>query len=610
SDPRAREHLTYVGPTASKGPAVIVQNGIDRPLHVVGYPNAASTQNRAVPINPIDTPVAARATVPEAGVFDSLPVVAGAATATASAGGAFTAATGGSVGASGGSWVWTTGNAVVVGDWGQIVMDTDSMSVLGGPDLRAVPQIGLVVEADDDSWWDAVKLWANVNYDGGGYGWELIHDPTAPPGSAKNNRVHVLTNKTGVVVSAYAFDDKSHGGYSLASINGLKIEVADALLSAASTFRVHWVYASGWVPGTAQYAVARKAGLSESESGGVFLSQGAFGETTTFLRTAATTSAGTTLETSNARFLHPMFQSGNVPTDFVFPIDARLFYHYRVPVVNPWMVELSGAYADTWSVYRKDPGDAEFYLAYDLQVGVYNSILQTWGLTNGSEGGIYSSEDAVPPERKDYRRRVPDTYNEPTPIGQAGVFVDKRLYSGTLVKDPQGDNFVCGSVMVSEEGYPGRFRRYGRFDSGDNDPSSGYEVRLGAEEVMALGVLQGSGSAQVTSVYCVTDRAFYSIDRVLNGNRLFNIRRIAPSGTQSRRGTASMGTELYWLDQVRALRSTQSGLPDLSQASVQDRLDAVVDWDGVCVSTFRNRLFIARGERVLTYIAGYWESDD
>lgn len=619
SDPRAREHLTYVGPTASKGPAVIVQNGVDRPLHVVGYPDASATDSRAVPIKKIATPVAARAAVAEAGVFDSLPVASGAVTVGANAGGTFTAPLGGSVarvGAAGDySWEWKTGTSLSVGDYGQVVMDTESMSAFGGALPRSVPQVGFVVEAGDGSWWDCVKVWANVSYDGGAYGWELIHDPNAAPGSSKNNRVHVLTNAAGFVVSAYSFDDKSQGGYTLVNVNGIKIEVDSARLSTSSTFRVHWVYASGWVPGAAQYAVARKAALSESESGGVLLAQGAFGKTTTALREPWTNAGdGTALDTANARFRHPMVQGGSLPPDFVFPVDPRLFYHYRVPVVNPWMSEVTGAFADTWSVYRKDPGDAEFYHAADVQVATYSAIGQAWALAlNPAEGALFAMDDTVPPEDKDYRRRAPDTYNEPTPVGASAVFTNKRHFVGVAVKDAQGNNVVGNSVFVSEEGYAGRFRAFGRFDSPEGDPSSGYEVRLGVEDVKALVAADGPRTnAAVSSVFCLTDRSLYSIDRVLDGKRLFNVRRIASIGTQTRHTAVGAGGLLLWIDGSRALRSSARSLPDLSGSQVQGRLDSVADadWHMVQAARFKGRLYIARKERVLTYLDEMWESDD
>ena len=624
SDEDARDHLGYLGPTDSHGPAVVVQNGVDRPLRIVGFPDAGVTDLRAAKVVPIEAPTNVRSAVAEAGVNDALPVRSGAVTTAATAGGTFTAATGGHVQQSGAAgsydWEWKAGTTVTPGDTGDIVMDTDDMSLLGGSDLRSVPQIGLVVEASDDSWWDCVKLWANVSYNGGAYAWELIHDPGASASAAKNNRVHVPTNVDGTIVSAYAHGKIDTGTVLLATMNGLRIEVASDKLTPGSTFKVSWVYASGWTPGTAQYAVSRFAAMSEAESGGVLVGSGAFGLDTTGLRERwASFNDPLTLDRSNARFLHPAMRGGSLPPEFVFPIDPRLFYTYRVPVLNPTQSELDSTFCDTWSVYRKDPGEGDFNLVRRVEVGEWNGA--AWSLSrNPNEGELFYWTDTVPPESKVARRRAPDAFTEVTPVGTCAVYANKRQYVGAPLQDTSGTNTVANAVKISEEGYPGRFRSVVRFDSAtDPDASSGFEARLGTEEVRALVAVDGpTTTAGVSSVLCLTDRSLYSIDRVLGGARLFNVRRVAPFGTQSKHAAVDAKGSLIWLDQARAVRSSDRALPDLSRGWVQDRLDAASDLGFTQAALHKGRVYFSRAvegqknARVLVYLldAAMWESDD
>ncbi len=613
SDENAREHLTYLGPTDSQGPAVVAQNGIDPPLHIIGFPDASVTANRAVPIKRIDAPTHARCAVAEAGVLDSLGVRTGVVTPGATANGTFTAATAGHVQRAGSAgdyrWEWKAGTTVTVGDYGEIVMDADSMSLFA--DGRSVPQIGLVVEAQDGSWWDSVKVWAHIAYDGGAYNWELIHDPTAAASSAMNNRVHVPTNVEEIFVSAYAYARRTSDQYFSISMNGIRLEVASDRLTPATTFKVYWVYAGGWVPGTAQYAVSRKAALNEAESGGVLIASGAFGLATTQLRaTWPSYNDPVTLDGANARFLHPGVQGGSLPAYFVFPVDPRLFYTYRVPVLNPLLSELDASYVDTWSVYRKDPGDAEFQLVKNVELASWNGV--EWGLDlNSGEGALFYWQDWVAPEEKDYRRRAPDAFNETTPIGACAVYANKRQFVGAAILDSTSTNAVGNVVKISEEGYPGRFRSLVRFDGVDDlDPASGFEARLGIEEVRALVVVDGRTDS--SGVLCITDSSLYSIERIAGGSRLFNVRRIAPFGTQSKHAFADVKGSLIWIDQSRAVRSSASGLPDLSRTFVQDRLDAIADLALVQAVLHRGRVYFSRAQSVLVYNleAEMWESDD
>jgi hypothetical protein len=625
SDEGARSHLTYLGTTDSLGPAVVVQNGVDRPLRAVGFPNASVTDLRAAPIVPLDPPTNARSAVAEAGVNDALPVRSGAVTTAATAGGTFTAATGGHVqqtGAAGShQWEWQAGATVTPGDTGDVVMDAASMSLLGGEGPRSVPQIGLVVESSDDSWWDCVKVWANVSYNGGAYAWELLHDPGATASSAKNNRVHVPTNVDGTIVCAYAFGKRDTGTFLTVAMNGLRIEVASDKLTPSSTFKVSWVYASGWIPGTAQYAVSRTAAMSEAESGSVLVGSGSFGLDTTGLRDKwASFNDPLTLDRSNARFLHPALRGGSLPPEFVFPIDPRLFYKYRVPVLNPTQSELEGTFCDTWSVYRKDPGEAEFCLVRRVEIAEWSG--SAWSLSlNANEGELFYWTDTVPPEGKTTRRRAPDAFTEVTPIGSCAVYANKRHYVGAPLLDASGTNTVANAVKISEEGYPGRFRSVVRFDSsGEQDASSGFEARLGLEEVRALVAVDGpTTTAGVSSVLCLTDRSLYAIDRVLGGTRLLNVRRVAPFGTQSKHAAVDADGSLIWLDQSRALRSSERGLPDLSRGWVQDRLDEVSDLARVQAALHKGRIYVSRAveqgqknSRVLVYSlhSAMWESDD
>ena len=626
ADPEARKHLDFLGPTDSLGPAVVVQNGVDAPLRVVGYPDASVTAYRCVPVRAIKAPTNARATVAEAGVNGSLPVRGGAVTTGATPGGTFDAATGGHVqqlGAAGSYyWQWLTGATINVGDTGDVVMNTDAMSLFGGsPVPKSVPQIGLVVEAEDGTWWDCVKVWANVDYDGGGYNWELIHDPSASAGSALNDRVHVETNKDGIVVSAYAYGERSSSDFTTITMNGLRLEVASDGLTPATKFMVYWVYGGGWVPGTAQYAVSRKAATSEAESGGVIVASGAFGLQTTNLRQRwASLNSPMSLEGANARFRHPIAQGGSLPPDFVFPIDPRLFYVYRVPVLNPHIAEVEATYDETWAVYRKDPGDAEFLLVKNVELARRNGT--AWELVlNSGEGALFYWTDEHAPEEKDARRRAPDAFTEVTPVCACAVYANKRLYVGATLQDSSGTNAVASVVKISEEGYPGRFRSFVRFDgAGDEDPASGFEARLGVEEPKGLVAVDGPETvAGVSSVLCLTERSLYSIDRVLGGSRLFNVRRVAPFGTQSKHAATDTKGALLWLDQSRAVRLSSRALPDLSRANVQGRLDSAVDLHRAQAAYHKGRVFIARAveegagnARVLVYDLEEqrWESDD
>lgn len=613
SDPEVRAHLNYLGSTDSLGPAVVVQNGSDLPRRVVGFPDPSVTDFRFLPITPIEAPSHARSMTVEAGVLDSLPVSSGAVTTAATPGGTFTAATGGHVlqtGSTGAyAWEWKSGTTVTPGDTAEFVMDSDDMDVYANG--KSAPQIGLVVDAEDASWWDCTKLWAHVSVDGGAYAWELVHDP----GGTKNNRAHVPTNVDETVVSAYSMARRTSDLVSDVKVNGLRIEVASDRLTPATKFVVRWVYASGWVPGTAQYAVARQAALNEAESGGVILASGTFGLETTAMRGEwESYNAPPSIDRANARFVSPVARGGgSLPADFVFPIDPRLFYLYRVPVVNPTLTELSTCFADTWSVYRKDPGDSEFLLVTDLQVGEWDGA--AWTLSNAAgEGGLFYLDDTVSPEERDDRRRAPDAFNRVTPIGKCAVYANKRLYVGEALIDASGTNVVTNIVRISEEGSPGRFRSQVRFDGlAELDPSSGYEARLGVEDVQALVAVDGTGTG--SSVHCLTDRSLYAIDRSTSGGRLFNVRRVAPFGTQSPHAATVYAGGLLWLDSDRALRDSRN-LHDLSYGLVQGRLDSATNSDKAIACVFRSRAYVARetedGVRVLVYNlqSRAWESDD
>jgi hypothetical protein len=606
SDEDVRAHVSYLGSTDSQGPAVVAQNGIDRPLHIVGYPLSSVTGLRAAPIVPIDAPTQARSAVAEAAAFDALDVRSGAVTPGATANGTFTATDGGHVQQVGSAddcaWEWKAGTTVTPGDYGEIVMDSDSMSLYDG--VRSVPQIGLVVEAEDGSWWDGVKLYANVSYDGGAYDWELIHDPAA----SLNNRVHVPTNVEEIVVSAYAFARRE--GYFSIAMNGLRIVVANDRLTPSSTFKVRWVYAGGWVPGTAQYVVSRKAALNEAESGGVLIASGAFGLASTALRGGwQSYNAPTSFEGSNARFLHPAARGGSLPADFVFPVDPRLFYAYKVPTVNPYVDELEDTFAETWCVYRKDPGESDFMLVMNVELAAWDG--NEWLISDFGEGDLFTVDDTIAPEEKDPRRRAPGAFNEVTPIGSCAVYANKRQYVGAPMIDASGQNTVGNVVKISEEGYPGRFRSLVRFDGIDDaDPASGYEARLGVEDVRALVVVDGRTDS--SSVLCLTDRSLFSIERAGGTSRLFNVRRIAPFGTQSPSTAVDAKGAMLWIDQSRAVRSSASGLPDLSRTFVQSRIDEINDISQVQAALHKGRVYFAHEDRVLVFNleGAFWESRD
>ncbi len=606
SDPEARTHLNFLGSTNSLGPAVIVQNGIDLPLRAVGFPDASITQYRLVPITPIEAPTQARSMLAVADVFDSLPVGTGAVTTAATPGGTFTAATGGHVlrtGSAGSyAWEWKTGTSVTVGHTGEVVMDSEVMEAFA--EGRSVPQIGIVVDAEDASWWDCIRVWAHVAYDGGAFDWELVHDPLAD----RNNRVHVPTNVDATVVSAFTFPRRTSDLCSQIEVNGLRIEVANDRLTPESKFIVRWVYASGWVPGTAQYAVSRKAALNEAESGGVIVASGGFGLDTTAMRSLwASHNDQPSLDRTNARFVSPLARGGgSVPPDFVFPIDPRLFYLYRVPVVNPTIAELGATFAETWSVYRKDPGEDDFLLVQHVQVGEWAG--DEWALSlDPEEGGLFTVEDVSAPEDRDVRRRAPDAFNGVTPVGLCSVFANKRLYVGESLVDASGTNRVTNVVRISEEGQPARFRSRVLFDGlADQDPSSGFEARLGVEDVRALVAVDGSRAD--SSVFCLTERSLYAIDRS-NNDRLFNVRRVAPYGAHASGAAVEVAGRLLWLDHEKRVRSSHA-LDDLSYGKVQSRLD---ESDTVHATAHKGRLYMARpGNRVLVYhlLEEYWESDD
>jgi hypothetical protein len=170
---------------------------------------------------------------------------------------------------------------------------------------------------------------------------------------------------------------------------------------------------------------------------------------------------------------------------------------------------------------------------------------------------------------------------------------------------------VSNVVKISEEGYPGRFRSLVRFDGVDDvDSASGYEARLGIEDVRALVAVDGHSDS--SGVLCLTDRSLFSIDRSGGAARLFNVRRVAPFGTQSRGAQVDVKGSLLWLDHSRAVRSSAGGLPDLSRTFVQDRLDAIAEVAGVQAVLHRGRVYFAHDERALVYNleAGMWESHD
>ena len=567
--------------------------------------------------NAIDPPEDVRSFPVQARMNDGLDVANGA--ATAAGGGANdwgTVQRGGSAG--GYYWEWNTAASTSGTGAASIVHDTDDATWIPPLTDDQSKQIVLVAEYDDRSFWDCVKVDVRVDM-GSGDSWLTVHDPA----NDLNTMVELSTNVAGYKVIAFSLPDRTDAKFvpsTTVTLDGIRLTSTSASLPATSNVKVHWVASSGRVPGGAEYACCRRQGASLVDSPGVIYQLGSFGREAVSARQLQSGFIDKTDESDfNVRSKGVVPLGASVSDAFVFPVDPRLFYVYDVPYSIPTEDNLKTNGADLFVIYRKEPGESEFYRVNHVVVGSYDAGAKSWVSVPGGNkwGEVSQFSDYVLPEFRTFTDRAPDEFTIPPQGGTAVAFANGRLHVAASVSQGSGNR-----LMISEQGQPMRFRELLRMDTPSlADPASGFAAKIEGENIRAIrAVSEQVQTPNGSAVLLFTDKSVYAVDRNVGGGAaLFQLRKLNSLGCSAGASVAELDGNVVWLDKDMSARRLDGMAISLYQ--VDDRLRSVPSaLLGRAAGIFhRGRYYLSRAtasasrnDRTLVFnsLGSLWESDD
>ena len=377
------------------------------------------------------------------------------------------------------------------------------------------------------------------------------------------------------------------------------------------TIAIYAIGVGGVVPGGTEYGICRRNRSGHIFSPGVVLHNTSFGTSKNVSRNE---NPGVLDATERSEFngipsTTIRSNSRALPAKFVLPIDSRVYYTPKAKYSSPSQGDLDDYAAEYVCIYRKEPGDPDYYRVDRVICASYAS--GSWSYESGftaSSTEVYT--DVVHTEYREFSDRLPDESCSPIKPFRAGISLGSRGY--TLSDSPSGCN-----LQISEHGNPSR---YVDGVAQSDDAKGGFNVKIAREKGRAIS--QSSmmgGNVEAAQVLVFTDSSVWAPFRLQGDVALFDMRRVASFGAASG-SIGEMDGPVAWLDKDREIRVL--GTDDsLSRYKVSDKLLAIPDgYAGLTdIAFWKGRLYVAytptgatENQQVLVYnaLGGYWEGRD
>lgn len=506
------------------------------------------------------------------------------------------------------TWVFTTGAgsgtpAVLTGnDTAHILFDSEEITFAaytGVQDYFQARQFWMVATTTKDDFWENCDFAFSWKEDGGSYGFTYFD---APP-------LVLDTNVTGYKFVVFELPDLLPGNANSLLMNGLQLRTR-VTTPVSNTLTIYSMSAGGVVPGGTEYGIARRNRVGHVYSPGVTCHHTGFDVKRAGTRGVndgildGTVRADFNGAPSNSIRAH----SRALPNDFILPVDSRVYYAPDVYYSSPTQDELDTYAADYVAIYRKEPGESDYYQVERIAVANYAS---GWNFESGfaaSSSEVYT--DVVRAQFREYSDRLPDESCIPPMPFMAGASFGGRSY---LL-----ENTKYGTLLrISEQGNPMRFTEGVAVS---DDTKGGFNIKISKAKGRAIGQAEYlGGNSASAQVVVLTDEDAWAPFRMQGDVVLFDLRRVSSYGSVGPAIATVEGT-LAWLDkdrEVRVLGDSKS----LSRDKVSDILDAIPDaYVSIAdMAYWRGRLYIAycpsgqtENQRVLVYNVngGYWEGYD
>lgn len=434
-------------------------------------------------------------------------------------------------------------------DWGAVTKD-----------FSAAHQINMAVESSWKLWLD-VYLKIEIRDSGGTY--SVIYN--GPNGLYPVRRVPMdpLSKR-----EIWSFNLDHIAAADRDAVDRIRFTLLDATApSAAQTLDIYAIGGGAVVPGNALYAGTYHASETRAESPRLIYGSHDTAKLSDIGGRPLTTDTGGAVK---------------------LPIDERLLYAPTVHYQNPSTAELANG-VDEFRVYRKDPGEDDYYLAFTKEIATYTA--GAWTLSAGTVLSVESVVDSTEPEEKK-SIRLPGPFHKPLPTSiRDALWVNGRLFVIGRYDSTKYD------LYVSELDNPWRFRRYNL--PGETDPNAPVWVNLPTEVPVRL-VSSPSSLLGSDVVYCVTDKNVYQIIGRDTFTIRQSVRRILTHGSVAPRSVLVYRGELWFFDtmDMQVRRLTASGLETPSL----DRVDTDLDFSTLTSLTDLKKMVTIGAKEDLIYV--------
>lgn len=457
-------------------------------------------------------------------------------------------------------------------------------------DMSNARQLHMVYEVDGGvTWlsiWDDIKVEISEN----GADYYTVYDPF----SAEGERIIEACDDIGrFYIVAFALDHIASANRN--AVTRVRFTWVGAARGAGSSLLLdlYGIGASGNVPGGSVYSLSYYHSASRAESKSLIV------QNCRYLRVdEADTGAGSQRQ-----------------PDLSLPRSEALYYRPTVYFQNTSQATRDTG-VDTLRIYRRDPGDIpgmQPVFVKTVSLATYGG--GAWSFVSGTALSIRSDTDTVDSASRDIQIWAPDAFHRIIPAAAALYSLLGRLYCGNIVYDGKSER---GTVWISEERNPFRFRLALRRIFGSIDPTSASLFTLQGEEVRGFASFGAHASAGATA-FVGTDRSLYAVsDR--GAAALASPQYIGPYGVMTWRTLQSWLGSVVWLGSDRhVIQIGTDGAPrSLSMYVVEDRfLDTTAPENSAAV-VFKNQYLISyqqsgsSNKRILVYdfMLRQWISDD
>ena len=394
--------------------------------------------------------------------------------------------------------------------------------------------------------------------------------------------------------------------------NGLQLRTR-VTTPVSCTVTIYSMFFGGVVPGGTEYGICRRNRGNHVVSPGVVCGDTTFGTKNASTRgvnegvlDAVDRDQFNAISSSTLRL-----KSRALPAGFILPIDSRVCYTPKVRFSEPHQGDLDDNGADYVQIYRKEPGESDFYRVDRVALGFYATTWQYGTPASGTAASAtYTYTDTVQPGYREYKDRLPDESCAPPPPLFSGAQFGPRAI--TLERSTYGTE-----VKLSEHGQP---LRYSNSVTVSDDAKGAFNIKVVGELGRALG--QSSflgGNAESSQAIVFTDEGAWAPYRMQGDVVLYDLRRVNEHGSCTFSVSEGDGYVCY-LDKNRDLR-VLGGDGSLSRYLVSDKLNAIPDaYIGITdIAFWKGRIYVAytpsgqtENKQVLVYNfdGEYWECYD